>query len=170
MTSLLLISSALMGVWLSAGYDVLRVSVLDKALANRLGYIGEITEFSVDPLPHGISRSMLVVVFFAAFVVGLGAYVATVLTRRAFGDPEAIAFALGCGFLGAGAGFAWLATGWPAVEGDRPGWFGSVIATGGVWVPLVFVLISALCLLIWWVHPSRDDRQSDAHSGAGGGS
>lgn len=152
-TALLAACSALVGIWLASFYDVLRVGVLDNALATRLGYVGETTDASVDPRPHGISRSQLSIVALTGLVGGIITYAATAVSRRSIDDPEAVAYALGCGFTGAGAGFAWLATGWPATEPGRTGAFGTFMGLGGVWVPLVLTGIGILCLLVWWVHP-----------------
>lgn len=157
-TVLLAACGVLIGTWVAALYDVLRVGVLDNALANRLGYIGEITGASVDPRPHGISRSALIIMFLVGLVGGLIAFATTAVSRRAVGDPEAVAYALGCGFVGAGAGFAWLATGWPVVERDQADAFGTFIHFGGVWVPLILLGIGALCLLVWWVDPDVDEQ------------
>ncbi|MFB6393311.1 hypothetical protein [Polymorphospora lycopeni] len=160
-TVLLVACGMLLGIWLASAYDVLRVNVLDNALANQLGYIGEITDASVDPLPHGLSRFMLIVIFVAGIIGGLATYAAAVVSRRAVGDREAIAYALGCWLLGAAAGFAWLATDWPAVELDLADAFGTFIHVGGVWVPLVLLGIGVLCLLVWWVHPGADGELVD---------
>lgn len=73
----------------------------------------------------------------------------------ALGDPEGVTDAPGCGLVGAGARFAWRATGWPVVEGDRADAFGTFIHFGGVWVPLVLLGIGALCLLVRWVEHRR---------------
>ncbi|MEV7232360.1 hypothetical protein AB0M79_35995 [Polymorphospora sp. NPDC051019] len=134
--------------------------MLDNALANRLGYIGEITDATVDPPPRGISRSALIVVFGAGLVGGLITYAATAVTRRSIGDPEAIAYALGAGFLGIGAGFAWLAAGWPMVEPGDGNVFGAFIRYGNIWVPLVIIGTGALCLFVWWVHPENGEQRN----------
>ncbi|MGO1316435.1 MAG: hypothetical protein ACTMIR_05315 [Cellulomonadaceae bacterium] len=55
-TVLLMNCRALIGPWLASLYYVLRVGVFDNTLANWLGHVGEITDISIDPLPHGVPR------------------------------------------------------------------------------------------------------------------
>lgn len=153
-TLLLMICAALIGAWLASLYDVLRVGVLDNALANRLGYTGEITSASVDPAPHGITRGGFVVVFIIGLVGGLVTYATTAVSRRSVRDPEAVAYALGWAGLGVAAGFVWLSTGWPTVTHGPENGFAAFIGYGNLWVPVVIVGVAALCLLVWWA-PER---------------
>ncbi|GAB3571201.1 hypothetical protein GCM10027445_26180 [Amycolatopsis endophytica] len=157
-TVLVLVCGAFVGFWLASIYDVFRVGVLDNALANRLGYTGEITSSTDDPLPHGLSRGVLVVLYVVGFIGVIVAFAATTVSRRRIRDPEAVAYALGCGLTGAAAGFAWLATGWPAVNDGEAGAFGTFVGFGGVWVPVILAGIAALCLFVWWTNAASDDR------------
>lgn len=159
-TVVLAICAALIGAWLASAYDVLRVGVLDNALANRLGYIGEITSASIDPAPHGIPRIGLVVMFLIGLVGGLITYAATAVSRRSVNDPEAIAYALGTASLGVAVGFLWLSTGWPVVEHGPEGGFAAFIAYGNVWVPLLLAGIAALCGRVWWVHSETGEDET----------
>jgi len=161
-TVLLVICAALIGAWLASLYDVLRVGVLDNALANRLGYIGEVSSASIDPAPHGITRAGLVVMFLIGLVGGLVTYATTAVSRRSVADPEAVAYALGTASLGVAAGFLWLSTGWPAVEHGPENGFAAFIGYGNIWVPVLAVGVAALCLLVWWVHPETDDNETVA--------
>ncbi|MEU3269345.1 hypothetical protein ABZ639_00780 [Saccharomonospora sp. NPDC006951] len=160
-TTLLVICGALLGAWLASLYDVFRVGVLDNALANRLGYIGEITSASIDQLPHGIPRGGLIVMLLAGLVGGFITYAATAVSRRSIGDPEAVAYACGATALGIGAGFVWLSTGWPTVEREPENGFATFIGFGNIWVPIVLAGIAALCLLVWWVDSEPDQKQDE---------
>lgn len=147
----------LLGVWLASFYDVLRVGLLDTALANELGYIGEITGSTVDPRTHGIPRLALPALFLVGLIGGGIAYASTAVSRRSLGDPEAIAYALGWGFIGAAAGFAWFAADWPVVDRGEANAFGEVVRLGGVWVPILLAGIGALCMAVWWTDPDDGD-------------
>ncbi|ASR36971.1 hypothetical protein BAY61_20535 [Prauserella marina] len=160
-TMLLVICGALLGAWLASLYDVFRVGALDNALANQLGYIGEITDASIDPLPHGIPRGGLIVMLLVGLVGGLITYAVTAVSRRSINDPEAVAYACGAVALGIGAGFGWLSTGWPTVEHEPENGFAAFIGFGNIWVPVVLAGIAALCLLVWWVHPETDEKQDE---------
>jgi len=156
-TVLLVGSAALVGMWSASLYDVLRVGLLDTALAGRLGYIGEITSASIDPAPHGIPRVGLVALFLIGLVGGLITYATTAVSRRSVSDPAAVAYALGTIGLGVAGGFLWLSTGWPTVERDPENGFAAFIAYGNIWAPLLLVGVAAVCWRVWWVHPEADD-------------
>ncbi|UZF48512.1 hypothetical protein [Rhodococcus rhodochrous] len=155
-----MICAALVGAWLASLYDVLRVGVLDNVLANRLGYIGEITSASIDPAPHGITRIGLIIMFLIGLIGGLITYAAAAVSRRSVSDPEAIAYALGTASFGVASGFVWLSTGWPTVEHSPENGFAAFIGYGNIWVPLFMVGISALCLFVWWIHPETDEDET----------
>jgi len=159
--ALLVAFSALAGVWAAGGYDVLRVGVLDNALANRLGYIGEISAATEDPLLRGISRSGMVVVLIVAVVGWPIAYAWTVLARRATGDQNAIELALGAALVGTAAGFVWLSADWTHLEPGDGNLFEQVIRYGNVWVPRILVGIATLLLLAWWTHPGEHQDETD---------
>lgn len=159
---LLVVFSVLGGIWVAGMYDVLRIGMLDNALANQLGYIGEITSSSLDPLPHGISRGAMVVIFIVALVGWPIAYAWTVVARRGIGDPNAIELGLGVGFVGAAAGFGWLALDWPRPEPADWNAVEQVVRFGNLWVPLVMLGIAAVFLHVWWTYPgepAEDDEQ-----------
>ncbi|WP_220131239.1 hypothetical protein [Streptomyces sp. PT12] len=153
--ALLMVFSSLGGAWVAGLYDVLRIGVLDNALANELGYIGEINDSTRDPRPWGISRGTMVVIFAVALIGWPIAYAWTVLARRGIGDPNAIEFALGAACVGAAAGFVWLSADWPRPEPGDWGLFEQFVRFGNVWLPLLMVGIAALLLLIWWTYPGE---------------
>lgn len=154
-TVVLVVISFLAGVWLSGAYDALRVSLLDNALANQVGYMGEITDGTQDPLPHGINRAGMVVIFVVALVGWPIGYGWTVVARRRRDDPNAIEFALGVALVGAAAGFVWLSTDWTRPEPDNWSVVEQLVRYGNVWAPLIMIGIAALLLLAWWVHPGE---------------
>lgn len=161
-TVVLIACAALLGAWAASGYDALRVGVLDTALANRLGYIGEITDATTDPRPHGIPRAALTAMFSVGLVGGAVGYAATAVARRFVDDPAAVAYAFGSGSIGAALGFAWLASGWPEVEASPAGAFGAVVGAGGVWVPALLLAIGALCAFAWWTaDEERTSREAE---------
>lgn len=164
--ALLASCGALCGAWLASAYDGLRVALLDNALAHRLGYLGEITDASVDPAPHGVFRGALVIMFLVGLVGGLITFAATVVSRRSVGDPEAVAYALATGALGSGAGFVWLSTGWPTVQAGPENGFAAFIGYGNLWVPALLAALAALCLFVWWVQPENDQQPTESN-GAG---
>lgn len=115
---LLAMFSALLGVWMAGLYDVLRIGALDTELANRFGYIGEITDSTEDPLLQGISREAMVTIFLVAIIGWPITYAWLVVARRQIGDPNAIEGAFAAALLGAAFGFLWLSMDWAA---PRPG-------------------------------------------------
>lgn len=159
-TVLLVGSAALVGMWSASLYDVLRVGLLNTALAGRLGYIGEIPSASIDPAPHGIPRGGLVVLFLIGLVGGLITYATTVVFRRSVSDPAAVLYALGTVSFGVAAGFLWLSTGWPTVERDPENGLATFVGYGNIWVPLLLAGIAALCWRAWWVGSGADQDQT----------
>ncbi|WP_052524620.1 hypothetical protein [Mycobacteroides abscessus] len=150
---LLAMFSALLGVWMAGLYDVLRIGALDTELANRFGYIGEITDSTEDPLLQGISREAMVTIFLVAIIGWPITYAWLVVARRQIGDPNAIEGAFAAALLGAAFGFLWLSMDWAA---PRPGHWGLVeqfIRHGNIWVPLTMAGLAVPLLLAWLAHP-----------------
>lgn len=162
---LLALFSALVGVWLAWGYDVLRVSVLDNALANQLGYIGEITDATPDPRPHGISREVMPILFITGVIGWPIGYAWAVVSRREIGDPDAIPFALGIALIGGALGFAWLSLDGTRTEPGDLGVVAQLVRYGTVWIPVLMAGLAVLLLLAWRADPDdHDEEASDEHT------
>ncbi|WP_134324927.1 hypothetical protein [Cumulibacter soli] len=158
--TLLLICCAVVGMWLAWMYDVVRVSALDPDLADRLGYVGERTAHSLDPMLQGISYDAFGVLFYIGIIGALIAYPCAVVARRNANDPAAVGFAIGVGGIGSALGFAWVSLDATVTEPATSGVLEQIVRYGVLWVPALMLAIAALCLVHWWRRAAVDAANS----------